>query len=91
MRVFQKNSNIFHLLSEAILEGTIVVNQELIIVSMNRRAEVLFGYEPDELLGQPLSKIIPDKYKISHQKHATEYFSKGKQVKNGSGQGALWS
>ena len=85
MRVFKKNSNIFHLLSEAILEGTLVVNQEYTIVSMNRRAEALFGYEQDELLGKPLSTIIPDKYRNSHQKHAAEYFSKGKQGKMAQG------
>ena len=85
MRVFKKNSNIFHLLSEAILEGTLVVNQEFTIVSMNRRAEALFGYEQDELLGKPLSTIIPDKYRNSHQKHVTEYFSKGKQGKMAQG------
>ena len=85
MRVFKKNSNIFHLLSEAILEGTLVVNQEFTIVSMNRRAEALFGYEQDELLGKPLSTIIPDKYRNSHQKHVGEYFSKGKQGKMAQG------
>ena len=76
MRVFKKNSNIFHLLSEAILEGTLVVNQDFEIVSMNKRAEDLFGYETDELLGQPLSTIIPNKFQKSHSKHVKEYFSK---------------
>ena len=85
MRVFKKNSNIFHLLSEAILEGTLVVNQEFMIVSMNRRAEKLFGYEPDELLGKPLSLIIPKKFHRAHAEHVKEYFSKGKQGKMAQG------
>ena len=85
MRVFKKNSNIFHLLSEAILEGTLVVNQEFEIVSMNKRAEELFGYETDELLGQPLATIIPNKYQKSHSKYVKEYFSKGKQGKMAQG------
>ena len=73
------------MLSEAILEGTLVVNQEFMIVSMNRRAEELFGYEPDELLGKPLSLIIPKKFHSSHAKHVKEYFSKGKQGKMAQG------
>ena len=85
MRVFKKNSNIFHLLSEAILEGTLVVNQEFTIVSMNRRAENLFGYEADELLGKPLSSIIPKRFQKSHEKHVSEYFSKGKKGKMAKG------
>ena len=85
MRVFKKNSSIFHLLSEAVVEGTIVVNQEFLIVSMNRRAEELFGYEPDELKGKPLSQIIPTSYKRQHEKHVSEFFSQGKKGRMAEG------
>ncbi len=85
MRVFKKNGNIFHLLSEAIMEGTIVVNHDFTIVSINRRAESLFGYEPDELIGTSLSQIIPDNYKKPHEKHMTEFFHQGKQGRMADG------
>ena len=85
MRVFKKNGNIFHLLSEAVIEGTIVVNQDFQIVSMNRRAEKLFGYGPDELIEQPLSTIIPAKYQKAHEKHVHEFFNKGKSGKMAEG------
>ncbi|MGI9545716.1 MAG: PAS domain S-box protein [Flavobacteriaceae bacterium] len=85
MRVFKKNSNIFHLLSEAVVEGTIVVNQEFLIVSMNRRAEELFGYDPDELKGKPLSQIIPISHKKKHEKHVSDFFSQGKQGRMAEG------
>ncbi|MGB5238993.1 MAG: PAS domain S-box protein [Flavobacteriaceae bacterium] len=85
MRIFKKNGNIFHILSEAIVEGTIVVNQEFIIVSINRRAESLFEYDPDELIGKPLSQIIPDKYKELHQKHMAEFFQSGNQRRMAEG------
>ena len=62
-----------------------MVNQEFTIVSMNRRAENLFGYEPDELLGKPLSSIIPKRFQKSHEKHVSEYFSKGKKGKMAKG------
>lgn len=85
MRVFKKNNNIFHLLSEAVMEGTIVVNQELLIAAINRRAEVLFGYEPDELIGKPLSLLIPAKHKNSHETQMTEFFGHGKQGRMAEG------
>ncbi len=85
MRVFKKNSNIFHMLSEAVMEGTIVVNQEFLIVSMNKRAEQLFGYDPEELIGKPLSLIIPDEHKKAHAKHVNEYFTSGKKGKMAQG------
>ncbi len=85
MRVFKKNSNIFHLLSEAVMEGTIVVNQDFMIVSINGRAESLFGYEHNELIGKSLSQIIPDKHRNIHEKHMTEFFLHGKQSRMAQG------
>ena len=85
MRVFKRNSNIFHMLSEAVMEGTIVVNQDYVIVAMNKRAEKLFGYEHEELIGKPLTSIIPSKYKKAHEKHVTDYFAKGKQGRMAEG------
>ena len=85
MRVFKQNSNIFHMLSEAVMEGTIVVNQEFLIVSMNRRAEGLFGYDHNELIGKPLSQIIPAKNQKKHEKLVSDYFHKGKQAKMAEG------
>ena len=85
MRVFKKNGNIFHLLSEAVIEGTMVISQDFLIVSMNKRAETLFGYESEELIGKPLSLIIPSKFKKSHEKHVRDFFSKGKSGKMAEG------
>ena len=67
------------------MEGTIVINQEFLIVSMNKRAEQLFGYDPEELVGKPLSLIIPDEHKKVHAKHVSEYFTKGKKGKMAEG------
>ena len=85
MRVFKRNSSIFHMLSEAVMEGTIVVNQEYLIVSMNRRAERLFGYDHEELIGKPLSQIIPSKHKKAHEKHVSDFFTKSKKGRMAEG------
>lgn len=85
MRVFKQNSDIFHMLSEAVVEGTIVVNQEHLIVSMNRRAEKLFGYGREELIGKPLAQIIPTKHKKAHEKHVKDYFANSKKGRMAEG------
>ncbi len=74
MHVFDKNINIFHLLSEAVSEGIIVVNQDQLIVSINKKAARLFDFSNNELLGKPLSEIIPDKYKNAHKEHVNKYY-----------------
>jgi PAS domain S-box-containing protein len=44
---------------ENMLEGLVVVNNRSLIVSANRAAERMFGYESWELLGQHLSLLMP--------------------------------
>jgi len=37
------------------------------ILSWNRTATAIFGYEPSEVLGKPLTIIIPEEYKAPHE------------------------
>ncbi|MBT8293530.1 MAG: PAS domain S-box protein [Eudoraea sp.] len=74
MRVFDKNIDICHLLSEAVSEGIIVVNKDQLIVSINKKAAHLFEYTHKELLGKPLTELIPDKYKKAHKEHVKKYY-----------------
>lgn len=69
MKVFEKNSNVFKLLSEAISEGIIVVNDKQIIVASNGSANEMFGYEEGDLIGKSLDILIPSKYHTAHDDH----------------------
>lgn len=85
MHVFQKNSNIFNLLSEGISEGIIVVNTQQEIVATNSSSEELFGYGPDELLGKPLETIIPSRYHADHGSHVASFITKSEKRQMGMG------
>ncbi len=69
MQVFQKNSNIFNLLSEGVSEGIIVVNEKQAIVATNSAAREMFGYEDGGLVGEPLNVLIPKKFHNVHHGH----------------------
>lgn len=73
MSVFEKNSNIFKLLSEAISEGIIMVNEKQQIVAANTQAHEMFGYEHEELVGRPLETLIPKPYRKVHKKHVATF------------------
>lgn len=73
MQGFEKNLDIFILLSEAISEGIVVVNRAQEIVATNRRADILFRYEERELYGKPLDVLIPDSFRNIHRDHVQEY------------------
>ncbi len=74
MQVFDRDSNIFKILSEAVSEGILVVNHEQTIVATNQRANDMFGYGADELLGKPLTILIPSSYQKAHEKHVDGYY-----------------
>lgn len=73
MEIFKKTSNVFRILSEAISEGIVVVNQQQIIVATNESANQLFGYEKDELVDKKLDILIPQRYHHVHT-HKVEGF-----------------
>ena len=73
MHVFEKNSNIFELLTEAISEGILIVNEKQEIVASNTMTDKMFGYSKDELKGKPLHILIPETYRKVHKKHISKY------------------
>lgn len=85
MRVFEKDSNIFRLLSEAISEGILVVNSKHEIVASNSLADQMFGYERDELLGKPLNTIIPKQYRKTHENHVDHFIENRETRRMGLG------
>ncbi|MGB3144576.1 MAG: PAS domain-containing sensor histidine kinase [Maribacter sp.] len=85
MHVFQKDSNIFNLLSEGISEGIILVNKEQKIVATNSAADEMFGYDKEELLGKPLETIIPARYRDNHSHHVSSFIKKSEKRSMGRG------
>ncbi len=85
MKVFEKNNNIFKLLSEAVSEGIIVVNKEQIVVATNGSANDIFGYDTDELIGKPLNTLIPQKYHHNHAGHFKNFVNHSEKRNMGKG------
>ncbi len=85
MKVFEKQSNIFKILSEGVSEGIIVVNEEQIIVACNGSANEIFGYETDELVGMSLNILIPQEYHKKHKVHFEGFVQKKEKRYMGKG------
>ncbi len=77
MKIFEeKKGNIFKILSEAISEGIVIVNEEQLVVASNEAAEKMFGYEPGELLTQNLNVLIPKNYHATHHHQVNDFLQK---------------
>jgi PAS domain S-box-containing protein len=63
--------------AEALLEATpdpvVIVNHSGQIVLINGQAEKVFGYARSELLGQPVEKLLPERFREAHIGHRRAY------------------
>jgi PAS domain S-box-containing protein len=60
----------------AISDDAIVnVDREQRITFFNRKAESLFGYRADEILGQPLDRLLPARFRMGHGAHIAAFQS----------------
>jgi PAS domain S-box-containing protein len=59
----------FRLVVEASPTGIVLVDAQGHIVLVNARAEKLFGYGREELIGQPIQLLVPDWFRGEHPAH----------------------
>jgi PAS domain-containing protein len=62
-------------LVEAVPDALVGVDRGGVIRYINRRAQSLFGYERDDLVGQPIESLVPDSVRPGHPAHREAYFA----------------
>ena len=76
-------------LSEALLEAApdaiVVVDHDARIVLVNHQAERMFGYSRDELLGQPVEMLIPERLRQRHVEERERYAARPESRRMGIG------
>ena len=63
----------FRTLLESWPDAMIVADLEGAIVLANAAAQALFGYAPEEMLGEPIEKLIPHQARARHRDHRAAY------------------
>ncbi|MFK7827997.1 MAG: ATP-binding protein [Oligoflexales bacterium] len=66
MKLIKFNEAVLHQILECSPDGLILVNQVGEIAFCNRRAEELFAYAKDELIGQPIEVLLPPRFVKGH-------------------------
>ena len=62
-------------LLQSIAEGVVIVDAQGRILLINTRLDALLGYKLEELIGQPLDILIPERFRTSHTGKVAEFFA----------------
>ncbi|MEX2287670.1 MAG: PAS domain S-box protein [Planctomycetaceae bacterium] len=66
----------FHRCMESAPNGVVMIDDDGAIVLVNTQTESLFGYRRDELLGQPVEVLVPERFRGNHPGYRNEFFAK---------------
>ncbi len=65
----------FRGLLEAVPDALVIVNERGEIIQFNTQTENLFGYTQEELLGEPIERLIPERFRNIHRDHRADFFA----------------
>jgi PAS domain S-box-containing protein len=60
---------------DAIPDGIVLADGSGQIQLVNQQSEVLFGFSREELIGQPLETLMPERFRPAHPAHRARYFA----------------
>jgi two-component system, cell cycle sensor histidine kinase and response regulator CckA len=70
---------LYRTVTENASDAIIVIDEESKILFVNRATERIFGYDKNEILGQPLTLLMPDSLRQVHRHALKKYIETGKR------------
>ena len=67
----------FRALTENVDFSVITINEDNVVQYANETVEEMFGYTPDELVGQSLDMVVPDRLERTHSAAVERYLREG--------------
>jgi len=71
-------------LMETLPDAIVAVDRDGIMVQVNSQTQDLFGYDRDELIGQKIEMLVPDRYRNQHHHHRENFVQTPKTRRMGA-------
>ncbi|MGH9713445.1 MAG: PAS domain S-box protein [Candidatus Acidiferrales bacterium] len=75
----------FRDLLESAPDAIVIVSEDGLITITNAQTEKLFGYRREELLGQPVEILVPERFRGKHHGHRAGFFTAPRARSMGAG------
>jgi len=59
---------------ELVPDSMLVIGREGRILFANTQSSELFGFDVEELIGQTIENLVPERYRLAHSQHRSNYF-----------------
>ena len=66
-------------------DATVIADTHGVIVFANAQVQTVFGYEPSELIEQPIETLLPERFRSGHIRHRSGFFEHSKPRPMGVG------
>jgi PAS domain S-box-containing protein len=64
-------------IAETAIDAIISTDSSGLVSYVNRSAEQIFGYSRQEMMGQPLTMLMPDRFRIAHERGFARFLATG--------------
>ncbi len=71
-------------------DGIVAIDPDQRIVVFNAAAQRMFGYAPEDVIGEPLAILIPEEVRGRHDEHVESYRRRGPSVRTMGDRSRLW-
>lgn len=65
-------------------EAIVAIDEAHAVILFNRAAELIFGYQASEVLGQPVDRLIPPRFRESHRRGVARFAAQASDVEHRS-------
>ncbi len=72
------------------VDAIVAADADHLIVAFNRGAETIFGYAANEVLGAPLSMLLPERFRKQHEDHLRRFATAGESSQMMGDRREIW-